>query len=625
MFCYLFKSKFTFGNLCAIMSAFQETPRVKFLFYFFFYPLQRKLRDHFKNRSYRRWIASYGPREDARKQELLGTLATLDPASIPTVSLLLPVCNPPLRFLKEAIHSVKQQGWPHWELCIVDDGSSDRSVIEYLTELSTQDPRVKLSLHKEQEGIASTTNDALALASGVFVAFLDHDDLLAPTALAEVVMALIKQPDASFLYTDEDKIDTRGRRCDPFFKPDWNPDLLTSLNYCCHLSVLRRSLVIELGGLDSRVEGAQDWDLLLRATEQLAPPQIVHIPKVLYHWRISSRSTARSIKAKPHVTAASRRVLENHLRRQERAFLEMKHVHLGGHWQVKYALPSPPPLVSIIIPNRDQIKLLQSCLESIEAKTDYPCYEILIADNDSQDGALLAYYRKQEAKKNVRVIKTPGPFNYSSINNRAVREARGDILLLLNNDIEVTHSSWLHEMVSHAIRPEIGAVGALLLYPNGCIQHAGVVLGIAGPMKVNGVAGHVGKYFKGDEAIGGNRMKVVQNFSAVTGACLAVRKKLYEEVGGMDERDLPVAFNDVDFCLKLHMAGYFNVWTPFARLLHHESQSRKSDTTPAKKKRFRSEIETMRTRWGWLLDHDPAYNPNLTLEHENWGLAWPPR
>ena len=597
---------------------------MKRLFYFFYLPV-RRVQNYFKTQTYRRWIARYEANPEKRKQELLKKIAAIPPASLSTISVILPVCNPPLRFLRAAVTSVQRQVWTGWELCIVDDGSTDRSVLDYLKKLQKKDPRIRLTFHEQQQGIAITTNDALALASSEFVAFLDHDDLLAPEALAEMIVAIDEHPNVGLLYTDEDKIDHRGRRCDPFFKPDWNPDLLTSLNYCCHLSVLRRSLVMDLGGLETTVEGAQDWDLLLRVTEKLTKDQIIHLPKVLYHWRISRHSTARSINAKPHVTAVSRRVLENHLYRIKRPFIEIENVHLGGHWQVKYALPAPPPRVSIIIPNRDQKKLLQSCLESIWTKTDYPNYEILIADNDSQDLELLAYYQKQSAQKKMRIIKTPGPFNYSSINNRAVREARGEILLLLNNDIEVMHDSWLHELVSHVLRPEVGAVGALLYYPDRRIQHAGVVLGIAGPMKVNGVAGHIGKYFWGNEAVGGNRMKVVQNFSAVTGACLAVRKKVYEEVGGMDEIGLPVAFNDVDFCLKLQAAGYFNVWTPFATLVHHESKSRKSENTPAKKKRFQQEIATMRERWGWLLDHDPAYNPNLTLEHEDWGLAWPPR
>lgn len=591
----------------------------------FFQLLVRPVQTYLKAKSYRRWLSCYEPNPEKQKQALLEKIATLPSSSLSTISIILPVYNPPLRFLQEAIASVQEQVWPHWELCIVDDASTDSCIVDYLKELSKKDQRIKLSFHAHQQGIAATTNDALALASGEFVAFLDHDDLLAPEALAEIAIVLSKHPSVGMLYTDEDKLDRRGRRCDPFFKPDWNPDLLTSLNYCCHLSVLRRSLVMERGGLDATVEGAQDWDLLLRVTEQLSADQIIHIPKVLYHWRISRHSTARSIKAKPHVTAASQRVLEPHLQRTHRTISAIKSVHAGGHWHVQYELPTPPPLVSIIIPNRDQKKLLQCCLKSIQAKTDYPHYEILIADNDSQDPDLLAYYREQSSEGKIRIVKTPGPFNYSSINNRAVAEARGEILVLLNNDIEVTHASWLQELVSHAVRPEVGAVGALLYYPNGRIQHAGVVLGIAGPMKVNGVAGHVGKYFSDQEMVGGNRMKVVQNFSAVTGACLAVRKKLYHEVGGMDEAFLPVSFNDVDFCLKIRAAGYWNVWTPFAALIHHESKSRKTENTPEKKKRAQQEIATMRQRWGDLLDRDPAYNPNLTLEHEDWGLAWPPR
>lgn len=585
------------------------------------------MRKYFNTRLYRYWLFCHKREEATRRKQLLEELGALDPASLPTVSILLPVHNPPFPFLKAAIESVERQIWPHWELCIVDDASCDHRILDYLYDLSTKDARVKFSVHQEQRGIATTTNDALSLASGDFVAFLDHDDLLAKEALAEVIAALHHHPDVSFLYSDEDKIDARGSRVDPFFKPDWNRDLLTSLNYCCHFSLLRRSLMIELGGVDSSatLEGAQDWDLLLRATERLSPGQIFHIPRVLYHWRISPASTACSIKAKPHVTDASRRVLENHLQRTQQPFLKIENVSLGGHWHVQYRLPDPPPLVSIIIPNRNQKQLLQSCLESIAQRTDYPHYEVLVADNDSDDPDLLAYYEEESTKKRIRVIQTPGAFNYSSINNRAVQHSHGEILLLLNNDVEVINASWLHEMVSHAIRPEIGAVGALLYYPDGRIQHAGVILGIAGPMKINGVAGHVGKYFRGQEAVGGNRMRVVHNFSAVTGACLAVRKQLYEEVGGMDEGSLPVSFNDVDFCLKLQAAGYSNLWTPFAELIHHESKSRRSDDTPSKKERFQQEVKTMRKRWGPILDHDPAYNPNLTLEHEDWSLAWPPR
>ncbi len=598
--------------------------QVKSLFHFFHFLTQRKLR-HFKNRSYTHWLRAHESRSSKRREQLLAHLSELSPASSPSLSILLPVCNPPLSFLQATIASLQAQLWTHWELCLVDDASGERKILDYLRDLQTKEPRLKLSFHEQRQGIASTTNDALALASGEFVAFLDHDDLLAPEALGEIILSIKKNPEVSFLYTDEDKIDQYGHRSDPFFKPDWNPDLLRSLNYCSHFSVLRRSLVIKLGGLDAGVEGAQDWDLLLRATENLLPHEIIHLPSILYHWRISAHSTAYSIATKPYVTQASRSVLERHLIRKKCSFSKIENVHPGGHWRVHYRLPHRAPYVSIIIPNRNQKKLLQTCLESIEKQTIYPHYEIIIADNDSQELDLLAYYEEQITRKKIRLLQMPGAFNYASMNNRAVDQAHGEILLLLNNDIEVLNSSWLHEMVSHAIRPEIGAVGALLYYPDGRIQHAGVILGIAGPMKVKGVAGHSGKFFSPKKSVAGNRLAVVQNFSAVTGAALAVRKKLYEDVGGMNEKDLPVSFNDIDFCLKLRDAGYWNLWTPFAKLLHHESKTRGSDRTPAQKKRAKREIAYMRERWGSLLDRDPAYNPNLTLEHEDWSLAWPPR
>ena len=553
---------------------------------------------------------------EARREQLLQKLTQIPLEASPKISIILPVYNPPLALLQKTIASVQAQVWTQWELCIADDGSTDSKIIEFLTALEKKESRVKLCLCHKQAGIAASTNTALAMASGDFVAFLDHDDLLPAHALAEVALAIHKTPEVSFLYSDEDKIDRRGNRCDPFFKPDWNPDLLTSLNYCSHLSVIRRSLVAKVGGIKESVEGAQDWDLLLRVTEQLHSDQIVHLPHVLYHWRISANSTAGSITAKPHVIAASRRALEEHLQRTHRAFTNIEQVHEGGHWCVNYALPEPAPSVSVIIPTRNRLDLLERCVNSIKSQTDYPHYEILIADNDSDDPKVLEFYRQQTAKKNIHVLKIPGPFNYSSINNRAAAEARGEVLVLLNNDIEVTHASWLRELVAHAIRPEVGAVGALLLYPNGKIQHAGVILGIGG------VAGHVGKKFSQHREVGGNRTKVVQNFSAVTGACLAVRKKLYQEVGGLDETNLPVSFNDVDFCLKLQAAGYWNVWTPQALLIHHESASRGAENTPAKIKRFHGEIATMQQRWGDFLKHDPAYNPHLTLQHEDWSLNW---
>ena len=388
---------------------------------------------------------------------------------------------------------------------------------------------------------------------------------------------------------------------------------------------MRRSLVVQLTGLKSNMEGAQDWDLIFRITEQLDSNQIVHVAKVLYHWRVCVNSTAASINSKPYVIAASRKALAQHLKRTQQSFVALEQLHEGGHWRVKRAMPDFLPKVSIIIPTRNRRDLLGCCLDNIFSKTNYSNYEIIIADNGSAEPSVLEYYRQLRDEKKVRLLFLPGPFNYSGLNNRAVAQAQGEILVLLNNDIEIMDGDWLQELVAYAVRPEVGAAGVMLRYPNKKIQHAGVVLGIAGPMKVGGVAGHVGKSFREQRYVGGNRMCVAQNFSAVTGACLAVRKKLYEEVGGLDEQELPVSFNDVDFCLKLRAAGYWNVWTPHVVCIHHESASRGHENTPEKKERFAHEVTTMRTRWGKLLDADPAYNRNLTLEHEDWSLAWPPR
>lgn len=587
--------------------------------------LRRRFQKFLDTSKYRRWVKKYDLITKEYCAEILNKIAALDRFSQPKISIILPVYNTSLTLLKEAISSVTSQLYQNWELCIADDHSNDIEVLCYLRDLPSNDARIKVIFSEQRNGISITTNTALQLATGDFVAFLDHDDLLSHDALAEVAFAVAAHPKVDYLYSDEDKVSLYGRRSDPFFKPDWNPDLLTSLNYCSHLSVIRRSLVAEEGGLNAALEGAQDWDLILRITEKTKPQNIIHIPKILYHWRLSKNSTARSARAKPYIVKASKQVLEQCLLRRGRLIYGMEPVNEGGQWRVRYALPNPAPKVSIIIPTRNRYDLLQKCVESIQKRTNYPNYEILIADNDSDDPKILTYYQVLEKKENIRIISCPGLFNYSAINNSAVSHAQGEVLILLNNDIEVIESHWLKELVSHAVRPEIGAVGALLCYSNGGIQHAGVVLGISGSVKAKGVAGHVGKLFREPRYVGGNRMRLVQNFSAVTGACLAVRKKIYEEVRGLDETGLPVSFNDVDFCLKLRAANYWNIWTPFAKLVHYESASRGRENTPEKKNRFRKEVAVMRGRWGSLLDNDPAYNPNLTLIHENWGLAWPPR
>ena len=534
----------------------------------------------------------------------------------PLVSIVMPVYNPNPIWLEQALASVRIQNYPNWELCIADDASTDSEIRPLLERYTQMDQRIKVVFREQNGHISAASNSALDLAQGEWIALLDHDDLLAEHALYWVVDAINKQPECRLIYSDEDKIDEAGVRSDPYFKCDWNPDLFFSQNMFSHLGVYHADLVRKVGGFRIGLEGSQDYDLALRCSELIAPEQIQHIPRVLYHWRIHADSTAHSSEAKPYAMIAGERALNEHLDRQG---INAKAVALGYGYRVRYALPRHLPLVSLIIPTRNGLKLLKQCIESILAKTTYPNYEILIVDNGSDDLATLRYLKALTQDDRIRVLRDDLPFNYSALNNAAVKVARGELIGLINNDIEVISPEWLSEMVSHALRPEVGAVGARLWYADDTLQHAGVVLGI------HGIAGHAHRFLpKGDTGYCG-RASLIQSFSAVTGACLIVRKSLYEQVGGLNEIELKVACNDVDFCLRLREAGYRTIWTPYAELYHHESATRGFDDTPEKLARSAKEVAYMQKCWGELLQNDPAYIPNLSLDNEDFSLAWPPR
>ena len=545
----------------------------------------------------------------------------------PRLSIILPVYNTPEKFLSKAIDSVRAQIYPHWELCIADDASSAPHIRPLLEHYQRIDNRIRVTFRTENGHIAAASNSALTLATGEYVGLLDHDDELRPHALAEVVKTINHQPDLRLIYSDEDKIDEDGNRFDPYFKPDWMPDLLIGHNYLCHFSVCRADTLHLIGGWRAGFDGAQDWDLQLRIVEQTPAAQIVHIPKILYHWRAVTGSTALATNEKQYVVEAARKAITEHFKRTS---VKVELIHQpGNHWRARYALPLPIPLVSLIIPTRNGLTYLDRCVESILKKTSYPNFEIIVADNGSDDAETCAYLQKITKPASihtsdgrtivVRVLSCPGAFNYSAINNNAVHEARGEFVALLNNDLEVITSDWLEELVSHAARPGIGCVGPMLYYPNNTLQHAGVVLGIAGH------AGHAFKGLKRGTPGYMNHARLVKNYSAVTGACLVVRKSTYEQVGGLDAANLAISLNDVDFCLKVHAAGYLNLWTPFAELYHHESATRGYEDSPEKMARFAREREVLRQRWLTLLERDPAYNPNLSLETENFALAYPPR
>lgn len=570
---------------------------------------------HPDNNSYQEWVERYDTLGATDRKRIVAAIEAM--TSRPKISVLMPVYNPPLDFLDEAIASVRKQLYPDWELCIADDASGDPAVRELLARHAAEDTRIRV-VYREQNGhISRASNSALELATGEFVALFDNDDLLPEHALYCIAQAIHDHPDAALVYSDEDKIDSTSRRHAPYFKPDWNPDLFLSHNMICHLGAYRTSLVRALDGFRTGFEGAQDYDLALRCIEQIAPGQIVHIPRVLYHWRSHPGSTALAGSEKNYALLAGERALNDHLQRMGVAakaeLLEF------GMYRVRYATPSPLPMVSLIIPTRNGLKLIRMCVESILSRTLYPNYEIIIVDNGSDEPETLQYLASLSGDARVRVLRDERPFNYAALNNGAISHARGEYVALINNDIEVLSPDWLDEMIGLAAQPGVGAVGARLWYPNDTLQHGGVILG------VGGVAGHSHKHLpKGDLGYFA-RAGLTQTLSAVTAACLVVRKDIYTQVGGLDEANLKVAFNDIDFCLKVRSAGYRNVWTPYAELYHHESATRGYEDTPEKQARFMQEVLYMQSRWKDALGFDPAYNPNLTLEWEDFGLAWPPR
>lgn len=562
---------------------------------------------------YAEWVRRYDTLDaDARA----GLRARVDAMpNKPVISIVMPTYNPDPGWLEEAIGSVQSQIYPFWELCIADDASPDPRCREILRRFAARDERIKVVFRGSNGHISAASNSALEIATGQWVALMDHDDVLPEHALFWVASEINANPDARLIYSDEDKLGTDGERESPYFKPDWNIDLFYSQNMFSHLGVYETALLREVGGFRIGFEGAQDYDLVLRCMERVAPGQIRHIPKVLYHWRVHAQSTANTKDAKPYAQLAGERALNEHF---VRVGIRGRVTYVGNGYHARYDLPDPAPLVSLIIPTRNAMQLVRQCVDSIEARTTYPNYEFILVDNGSDDPESLAYFETLKQRPNFRVIRDDSEFNYSKLNNLAVAAARGDVVGLINNDIEVITPDWLSEMVGIACQPGVGAVGARLWYPDHTLQHGGVVLGIGG------VAGHAHKRLPKDRGGYFERAALIQSFSVVTAACLIVQKKHYLAVNGLNEAELKVAFNDVDFCLRLREAGLRNVWTPYAELFHHESATRGEDTNPEKQQRFAGEVRYMMERWGEALTHDPAYNPNLTLVHEDFSLAWPP-
>ena len=559
----------------------------------------------------------------------------------PFFSVIIPVYNTPKKFLEKSILSVLNQKYKNFEICIADDCSTNKETLKTLKRFEKKN-KIKVVYRDTNGHISECLNSAVEIANGEYLVFLDHDDMLSPYALYENAKIINENPKAKLIYSDEDKIDEKDNRFSPYFKSDWNKDLFFSQNYINHLTVIKKEIADKIGGFRKGYEGSQDYDFLLRSLKYIKDEEIVHIPKILYHWRAIKGSTALDPSAKEYATIAGIMALKNFFESHNKT-VEVIEGLIPHSYKVIYPVPgksfkeliepfqysainkeiyskvsnkkikAKKPFISIIIPTKDKIDYLKKCIDSIINKTKYYNYEIIIVSNNSTEKETFEYFDNISAE-NIKVIEYDIPFNYSKINNYAVFHSRGDILIFMNNDIEIISENWLCEMIQHNLRDEIGVVGAKLYYENDTIQHGGVILGIGG------VAGHAHKYFsKGEDGYFG-RLKLIQNYSAVTGALMSVRKEVFEEVGGFEEK-LAVAFNDIDFCLKVKEKGYRNLWTPYVEAYHYESISRGKEDSAEKIERFNKEIKYMKSKWNDLLLSDKYYNPNLTLTREDFSIG----
>lgn len=530
----------------------------------------------------------------------------------PKISVIVPVYNTEQIHLERCIQSVLKQYYNNWELCLFDDGSTNIETKTCLQKYSEFDKRISVAFGNQNQNISKALNSAIGLSYGEFLGFLDHDDELTADALYEVVKVLNNDRFLDLIYSDEDKIDEDNNLVDPYFKSDFNLEMLLSNNYICHFTVVRKTLGDHIGWFRVGYEGSQDYDFYLRVVD--ITRKIFHIPKVLYHWRKIPGSTSYLYSEKNYAHLASKKALEDYLKRN-RIFGQV----LDGDFKSIYRIRKEiidQKLISIIIPFVDKVELLKRCLQSIFKNTEYPSYEIILISNNSKEDTTYEYLQAiQQRYDNIRYYIFNMPFNYSKINNWAVKKCKGEYLLFLNNDVEVLTNGWLKALAEHINRKEVGVVGAKLLYPDDTIQHAGIIL------KIGGIAGHSHKYISNSNPGYFSRPHMIQRISAVTAACMLVKRGLFNRVGGFDEKSFPVAFNDVDFCLKIQQFGYHVIYTPYSVLYHYESKSRGKDNTKDKQKRFKQEIKEFEDRWSLiLLKGDPYYNPNLTLKYENFGL-----
>jgi len=559
----------------------------------------------------------------------------------PFFSIIIPVYNISTKYLKNAILSALNQKYKNFEICISDDCSTDEEILKILKSFEKEE-KIKIVYRNTNGHISENLNSAIEIAKGEYLVFLDHDDMLSPYALYENAKIINKNPNVKLIYSDEDKIDENNNRFSPYFKSDWNRDLFFSQNYINHLTVIKKDIVDKIAGFRKGYEGSQDYDLILRSLNYIKDEEILHIPKILYHWRAIKGSTALESSAKEYATIAGINSLKDFFKSQSQE-VEVIEGLIPHSYKVVYPVPKKSfkdliknfqysdinkqiylkdsnkiiddekILVSIIIPTKDKVEYLRRCIDSILEKTKYENYEVIILSNNSVEKETFEYFNELSRYEKIKIVEYNVEFNYSKINNYAVLHSKGDILVFVNNDVEIISENWLCEMIQHNLRKDIGVVGAKLYYENDTIQHAGVILGIGG------VAGHAHKYFHKNEDGYFGRLKLIQNFSAMTAALMSVRRDIFEEVGGFEE-ELSVAFNDIDFSLKVMQKGYRNLWTPYIQAYHYESISRGKEDTPEKVNRFNKEVAYMKKKWDYFLLKDRYYNPNLTLEKEDFSI-----
>ena len=551
-------------------------------------------------------------REHEPGKEVLEAEEKMSFPDSPLISIVVPLYKTDPQFLQEMIASVEAQTYHNWELCL-SDGSGDPSPLKDILNSFARNRKIHIVSSAQKLGISGNTNAALSISSGRYIVFMDHDDLIARDALYEIVKLINVQPDADFIYSDEDKVSYDGKTfSEPHFKPDFNMDLLCSMNYICHLTAVSRSLFDKVGPMRPEFDGAQDYDFTLRCVEKAE--KICHIPRALYHWRTHRGSTSENPASKRYAFEAGKRAVQAHF---DRVGIDAR-VEMGeypGLYRVQYIMPEKKPLVSIIIPNKDHIPDLDKCIRSIREKTTYPAYELIVVENNSVEEGTFEYYRSMEQQySNFRTLYWNYEFNYSRINNFGAANAKGEYLLFLNNDTEVIAPDWIEQMLGPCLRPEVGAAGARLFYPDDTVQHAGVIIGFGG------IAGHAFQNFPRSANGYFSRIICQSDLSAVTAACMMVKRPVFETVGGFNE-ELKVAFNDVDFCLSVRKAGYLVVYCPYAELYHYESRSRGMEDTPEKIARFNQEADIFLKRWPSILKNgDPYYNPNLTLDNNDFSL-----